>query len=137
MKRSAFVAIAIAMTMVACGREQDERRLTGLCTTPKEHCINVTIVANIIKVDNPELHLLGPNHKIYWQLNAPGYEFPRNGVVMPDDPNPEFPDCHPEHGGQIYSCKALNGKPGYKYKYTINLSGAPTVAPLDPWIYND
>ena len=75
MKRSAFVAIAIAMTMVACGREQDERRLTGLCTTPKEHCINVTIVANIIKVDNPELHLLGPNHKIYWQLNAPGYEF--------------------------------------------------------------
>ena len=110
----------------------------GLCSTPKQHCINVYIVANKIVVDVDTVYIVGPNHMIYWQIDsdtAPGYTFPNNGIVLPSSASSEFPDCHPIQGGATFFCKDLNSRPG-TYKYTINLTGPQQVPPLDPTIKN-
>jgi hypothetical protein len=110
----------------------------GLCSTPKEHCINVYLVKNQIEVDVPELYVPGPNHMIYWQLDsasAPGYVFPSNGIVFPASAASEFPDCHPIQGGAVFFCRDSNTKPG-RYKYTINLTGPQPIPALDPSVVN-
>lgn len=144
MKRSASVFRWIAMAALVLGIsacaiiDGRVKQATGLCSTPQEHCINVYLTKNQIEVDVPELYVTGPNHMIYWQLDAasaPGYAFPRDGIVFPSSGASEFVDCHPIQGGAVYFCKDLNTKPG-KYKYTINLTGPRPVPPLDPSVVN-
>lgn len=78
------------------------------------------------------------NGDIVWEIvNQTGqtYAFDRhNGIVFPTDSNRNF-DCHVEASGTRFSCKN-RGDRG-EYKYTVNLVGAPTVAPLDPWVVNN
>jgi hypothetical protein len=78
------------------------------------------------------------NGEIVWEIvNQTGqtYAFDRNnGIAFSADPNRNF-DCHVEASGGRFSCKN-RGDRG-EYKYTVNLVGSPTVAPLDPWVVND
>lgn len=78
------------------------------------------------------------NGEIVWEIsNQPGqtYEFDRsNGIVFPTDTSRNF-DCHVEASGGRFSCKN-RGDRG-EYKYTVNVVGAPTVRPLDPWVVNN
>ena len=144
MKRSVYAlgwaaVVTLALGIAACtiidGRV---KTTTGLCTTPQEHCINVYLTNNKIEVDVPELYVTGPNHMIYWQLDAasaPGYSFPRDGIVFPQSGASEFENCHPIQNGAVYFCMDRNTKPG-QYKYTINLTGPRPVPPLDPSVVN-
>jgi hypothetical protein len=130
--------ITLLLAISACTTTDGFKVGTALCSTPQEHCINVYLVNNQIQVDVPELYVIGPNHKIYWQLDsasAPGYSFPSNGIVFPSSGASEFVDCHPIQQGAVYFCKDLNTKPG-RYKYTINLTGPRPVPPLDPSVVN-
>ena len=79
-----------------------------------------------------------PNGEIVWEIsNQAGqtYEFDRTkGIVFPTDTNGSF-RCHVEASGGRFSC-TNRGDRG-EYKYTVNLVGAPTVGPLDPWVVNN
>jgi hypothetical protein len=75
----------------------------------------------------------GNSPNITWQMMSPGYTFPSNGIVFANAGN-EF-DCHVEANGRRFSCHDRHTKPG-KYKYTVNISGSPSVPPLDPWVDN-
>ena len=78
------------------------------------------------------------NGEIVWEIsNQAGdtYEFDRSrGIVFPTDTNGNF-RCHVEASGGRFSC-TNRGDRG-EYKYTVNLVGAPTVGPLDPWVVNN
>ena len=78
------------------------------------------------------------NGEIVWELqNQPtqSYTFDRtNGIVFPSDSRTNF-RCHVEADGRRFSC-TNRGDPG-QYKYTINLTGSPSVGPLDPWVVNN
>ncbi len=78
------------------------------------------------------------NGNIVWEIinqSGQSYAFDRNnGIVFPTDSNRNF-DCHVEASGGRFLCKN-RGDRG-EYKYTVNLVGAPTVAPLDPWVVNN
>ena len=74
------------------------------------------------------------NGDIVWEVqNAAGqsYTFDRtNGIAFSSN----VFQCNVEANGARYKCHN-NGDSG-KYKYTINLAGAPAAAPLDPWVVN-
>ena len=78
------------------------------------------------------------NGEIVWEIenqSGQAYEFARNnGIVFPGDAGRNF-DCHVEAAGRRFSCKN-RGDRG-EFKYTVNLVGAPTVGPLDPWVVNN
>ena len=76
----------------------------------------------------------GNSPNITWQLISAGYTFPSNGIVFADGAG-QF-ECHVEANGRRFNCKDRNTQPG-KFKYTVNVSGSPSVPPLDPWIFND
>jgi hypothetical protein len=155
MKRSVFAAssavvVTFALAIPACTTIGDGSGKpitgTGLCSTAKEHCINVYVISGQIVVDVPELYVPGPrndSHRIYWQIDpgtGAGYTFPPptsliQGIAQL--PGSEFPDCHPigGSGATVFTCKDNNSTQG-PYKYTINLLGQPTVPPLDPTIKN-
>ena len=141
MNKSIFLVAVLVLALVGCqGRFGIDGGLnpSGLCDTPKTHCINVYIIGGAIKVDIDSLYVYGPNHKIYWVLDpgtTNGYLFPNNGIVMPNNPNPEFPGCQAIQNGFMYFCNDLNTKSG-SYKYTINLTGPQPVPALDPSILN-
>jgi hypothetical protein len=133
------VVAALALLIAACTTTSDGRikPTTGLCSNANEHCINVYLANNKIEVDVSELYVVGPNHKIYWQIDpgtANGYTFPQNGIVLPGSAGTEFM-CQAIHGGIVFFCNDKNTHPG-TYKYTINLNGPRPVPPLDPTIKN-
>jgi hypothetical protein len=78
------------------------------------------------------------NGEIVWEISnqtGQSYAFDRNnGIVFLRDTNRNF-DCHVEASGGRFSCKN-RGDRG-EYKYTVNLVGAPTVGPLDPFVVNN
>jgi hypothetical protein len=78
------------------------------------------------------------NGEIVWEISnqaGQNYEFDRGrGIVFPTDTNGSF-RCHAEASGGRFSC-TNRGDRG-EYKYTVNLVGAPTVGPLDPWVVNN
>ena len=76
----------------------------------------------------------GNSPKITWQLISAGYTFPDNGIVFASGGS-QFFECHVEANGRRFSCRDRNTDPG-KFKYTVNITGSPSVAPLDPWIEN-
>jgi hypothetical protein len=76
----------------------------------------------------------GNSPNITWQMMSSGYTFPSNGIVFANAET-EF-DCHVEANGRRFTCRDRHTKAG-KYKYTVNITGSPSVAPLDPWIFNE
>jgi hypothetical protein len=132
-------ATALVLAIAACAMDEGMKPASGLCSTPKQHCINVYVVGSTIKVDVDPLYVYGPDHEIFWQLDratANGYTFTPNGIVFPGSAVPEFPGCRPIQGGVVFSCPDRNTRPG-TYKYTINLTGPRPVPALDPQIINN
>jgi hypothetical protein len=71
---------------------------------------------------------------IEWEVVTPGYAFTDNGIAISAGGD-EFM-CHAQGADRRrFMCNDRHTKPG-NYKYTITLTGIPTVLPLDPWIAN-
>lgn len=73
------------------------------------------------------------NGKIDWEIVTTGYTFGANGIVFPT--GTAVFQCHVEANGRRFSC-ANRGDRG-EYKYTVALTGSPTVGALDPWVVNN
>jgi hypothetical protein len=142
MKKSVFAcgcstAITLLLALSACTTTGDggiKPFSGGLCSTPKQHCINVYVVGNKMVVDVDTLYVYGPNHMIYWQIDpdtGAGYTFPGNGIAIAGS---DF-NCQAIQGGAVFFCRDQNSMAG-AYKYTINLTGPQQLTPLDPWIRN-
>jgi hypothetical protein len=73
-----------------------------------------------------------------WELFAPGYQFPNDGVVFEEACRSVFTPCNREANGQKFVCKN-NHPPGkvQTCKYTIKLTGPLNVNPLDPFFVNE
>lgn len=131
-------ATALFLAVSACTPGGIKPMSGGLCSTPKQHCINVYVVSNKIVVDVDPLYVVGPNHMIYWQIDpdtAAGYTFPNNGIVLPTTAGAADFNCQAIQGGAVFFCQDRNSMPG-TYKYTVNLTGPQQLTPLDPWIRN-
>ncbi|HEV8553870.1 MAG TPA: hypothetical protein VGR65_10885 [Casimicrobiaceae bacterium] len=98
MNKSIFAATAVAalaVVLAACAMDGGTKLAAGLCSTPRQHCINV--LGDNIKVDVDPLYVYGRDHEIFWRLDpvtANGYTFPANGIVFPSSArSPSFQDA--------------------------------------------
>jgi hypothetical protein len=138
--KASFLALVFCATLLGCatspfGVERKTLRCTG------QNCdVQVAVSCSLglfctASVDNDTVQVpRGNSPNITWQIISPGYTFPSNGIVIANG-GTEF-DCHVEANGRRFACHNNHTKPG-KYKYTVNVTGSPSVPPLDPWIEND
>ncbi len=109
------------------------------CTGPQcKVQVSVDCVALMfcrISVDNNTVNVpRGNSPVIEWEVVTPGYAFTDNGIAISAGGD-EFM-CRPMGADRRrFMCNDRHTKPG-DYKYTITLTGLPTVLPLDPWIAN-
>jgi hypothetical protein len=139
--RALFPAIIFCAALIGCatspfGAESKTLRCTGA------NCdVQVAVSCSLgffcrASVDSETVQVSrGNSPNITWQMISAGYTFPSNGIVFASGAS-QFIDCHVEANGRRFSCKDRNTEPG-KFKYTVNISGSPTVPPLDPFIAND
>ena len=137
--RVLLLAVLVTAAVTACAPLQTSRMAQLDCNTTPQCRVQVFVdcpffCGIVVEYDK----VVGKrNGDIVWELqNKPNqsYAFDRtNGIVFPSAPS--VFDCHVEANGLRFTCKNRGDKG--EYKYTVNLSGLPTVTPLDPWVVNN
>ncbi len=103
-----------------------------------ERAISVSVNNGAIRVDPDNALVTKGHNKVVWVLNAAGYRFAPNGIVIAGD-GKEYGNCGPRgNSPTVYVCKKLRHVDQKQYKYDVNLvDGNGRPARVDPYIKNE
>ena len=139
MKKNLLFAAVLALGVTAC---QSLHPGGGARIAAKQHTIVVTVYdmggTPTIEVDVDELKVRGTDHTIFWEIDnaaMQNYSFANDAAIKFLDGKGQFDDCGKVNDTK-FKCKD-KGTVKERFKYTITLSGSPSVRPLDPFIVNN
>ncbi|MBU6484149.1 MAG: hypothetical protein KGJ25_07315 [Betaproteobacteria bacterium] len=147
--RISIVAIAISLALSGCattGVEQTGRPVECNVHQPVCPIVPVTVVPDPVvgcKVTMAgDVDVSGPDHHIFWELNATSpYTFaPNDGIFIKPNSNPadQFSPSEPGQSGKKFGLRDKNSVHGtYSYPYGIKvMDGSTACAVFDPTIIN-
>jgi hypothetical protein len=141
--RAVLLILAATLVVTGCAALKDFfGRLGGAapCTDPVCH-VTVTVVN--CRIVNPGDTAIGPGiHRIVWKLDSSSHDFTATGIKFEQGEGRIFTSpSHTSQGVFTWVDNNTGGDTRGKFKYTIALqgvgSGACTIDPLDPDLYNN
>jgi hypothetical protein len=134
------IAVAVGLLGSALGFAAESAKAASPCnagTCPVNVTItNCTAVGGVSVLPDPLP--VDQTNKIEWKFATPGYKFPKNGIIIGDDPAGELDKPVVAPNGKKVTVHDKYKKTDYKIYYAVNVmkdDGTPCV-PLDPIIYN-
>ena len=141
----AWVAIAAAIALAGCaapgGPETGGHKRDDLTCHSAQQCrvqVSVSCTGSTCK-SAVQYPVVGANgFDVVWEIvNKPGQSYTfadDSGIAFKTEGGRSAFRCHREANGSRIAC--MNRGTKGEFEYAVQVSGAPSVPPLDPWVVN-
>ncbi len=134
--RTLLFVTAVAGTALSAACQTLSPMEGGSCNTHECH-VKVIVTDCHITLKPDPISIFEKNVEIHWDIVGTGFTFATNGIVIKDDTQAEFGNCHLAEHDMKFMCHDKNTF-HKTYKYVVNVKqGSAACPPLDPSIVNN